>query len=55
MTNVPNATGASTEADIDVAIVQPYLRGLGIQSGELRAQRTFSLRLGRGMIHNVGD
>lgn len=43
-----------TEADVDARIVMPYLAALGVQSDQLRAQHTFSLRLGRNMIHNVG-
>lgn len=39
---------------METRVVLPYLAALGVQAHEIRAQRTFSLRLGRGMIHNVG-
>lgn len=48
------APGARTEADVDARIVLPYLAALGVQPNQVRAQHTFSLRLGRNMIHNVG-
>jgi hypothetical protein len=44
-----------TEADVDARIVQPYLAAIGVQPNEVRAQYTFSVRLGRGMVHNVGN
>ena len=42
--------GVRTEADADVAIVMPYLRSAGIAAGQVRAQRSFSLQLGRGIL-----
>lgn len=42
-----------TEADVDARVVLPYLAALSIQPDQIRAQRTFSIRLGRSMIHNV--
>src|SRR5688572_6951381 len=46
--------GARTEADADVRVVYPYLAAIGIQPDQVRAQVTFSLKLGRNMLHNVG-
>jgi len=42
------------EADAGVQVVLPYLTALGIRPDQIRAQHTFSLRLGRNMIHSVG-
>lgn len=53
MTN-PINHGLRTEADVDTRVVMPYLAAIGVQPDQIRAQHTFSLRLGRGMIHNSG-
>ncbi len=45
----------ATEADVDVNIVVPFLKSIGVGADQIRAQRTFSLRLGRNMVHQVGD
>lgn len=43
----PTTPGARTEADVDVRVVYPYLEALGVQPDQVRAQHTFSIRLGR--------
>lgn len=48
----PERPDVFTEADADIRVVLPYLQSLGISPGQVRAQRTFSLRLGRGMVVN---
>ncbi|MGI8508656.1 MAG: hypothetical protein ACR2MQ_04970 [Gemmatimonadaceae bacterium] len=52
-TNDPKSPGVHTEADVDARVVMPYLAALGIQPDQIRAQRTFSIRLGRTMVHSV--
>jgi hypothetical protein len=48
----PLAAGLVSEADVESRVLAAYLRVLGIQPSEIRAQRSFSLRLGRSM-HQV--
>ncbi|MFN2397906.1 MAG: hypothetical protein ABR543_04580 [Gemmatimonadaceae bacterium] len=50
----PTAPGVRTEADADARVVMPYLASIGIQPDQVRAQRTFAVKLGRNMIHSVG-
>ena len=39
-----------TEADVDARLVIPYLTSLGIQPDQIRAQRSFTIRLGRAPV-----
>jgi len=50
MTHNPQRAGLHTEADVDARIVLPTLLALGITPGNVRAQRTFTVRLGRSEI-----
>jgi hypothetical protein len=54
MTADPRDPHAVSEADTDVRVVMPYLAALGLAPEQVRAQRTFTLRLGRQMIVNEG-
>lgn len=45
----PTTPGVRTEADVDVRVVYPYLQALGVQPDQVRAQHTFSIRLGRNI------
>lgn len=46
--------GVVTEADVEARVVLPYLTSLKIQPDQIRAQRTFTIRLGRNASIPVG-
>lgn len=55
MTADPSAPHAVSEADVDARVVVPYLAALGLTPPQIRAQRTFTLRLGRQMVIRGND
>jgi|GEM_PF-4541240 len=55
MTHDPQRPGLETEADVDARLVLPTLTALGITAGNVRAQRTFTVRLGRNEVRLGGD